>query len=207
MGFNLSLEEGSFLIKLARESIEKILKSGEKIKVEYSNEKMKILCGVFVTLNKKVDSDHRLRGCIGFPFPVKPLGEAVIDAATSAALKDPRFNPVSLDEMESILIEVSVLTPPESIRVAEPFEYLDHIEIGEHGLIVSRGLNQGLLLPQVPVEWNWDSEEFLTHCCIKAGLSPDAWLLPETKISRFRAIVFSEKTPRGTIRRVKLKEC
>ena len=205
MEFELTEEEGGFLVGLARTSIEAALGSSEKVTLDGVSEKLRIPCGVFVTLNKVEGSSHSLRGCIGFPYPVKPLADAVAEVAVSAALRDPRFSPVSKAEMDSIVIEVSVLTPPELLSVERPDQYPSLIEIGRDGLIVARGQNRGLLLPQVPVEWGWDAEEFLTQCCLKARLQPDAWLLPGTEISRFRAIIFSEDEPREEVKRVELR--
>lgn len=205
MEFELTEEEGGFLVGLARTSIEVALGSSEKVTLDGVSEKLRIPCGVFVTLNKVEGSSHSLRGCIGFPYPVKPLADAVAEVAVSAALRDPRFSPVSKAEMDSIVIEVSVLTPPELLSVEKPDQYPSLIEIGRDGLIVARGQNRGLLLPQVPVEWGWDAEEFLTQCCLKARLQPDAWLLPGTEISRFRAIIFSEDEPREEVKRVELR--
>jgi uncharacterized protein (TIGR00296 family) len=207
MSFELSPKEGVYLVRLARRAIEIVLRSGDVVEPSDAPEKVRVPCGVFVTLNRVKGSSHSLRGCIGFPYPVKPLAEAVVDAAISAAMRDPRFNPVSIKEMNSIVVEVSVLTPPEFISVERPEQYPDSIEVGKDGLIVTRGVNQGLLLPQVPVEWRWDAEEFLTQCCMKAGLTPDSWLLPDTKISKFRAIIFSEEDPRGAIKQVNLYGC
>jgi len=205
MEFELTEEEGGFLVGLARTSIEAALGSSEKVTLDGVSEKLRIPCGVFVTLNKVEGSSHSLRGCIGFPYPVKPLADAVAEVAVSAALRDPRFSPVSKAEMDSIVIEVSILTPPELLSVERPDQYPSLIEIGRDGLIVARGQNRGLLLPQVPVEWGWDAEEFLTQCCLKARLQPDAWLLPGTEISRFRAIIFSEDEPREEVKRVELR--
>ena len=205
MEFELTAEEGGFLVGLARTSIEAALGSSEKVTLDGVSEQLRIPCGVFVTLNKVEESSHSLRGCIGFPYPVKPLADAVAEVAVSAALRDPRFSPVSKAEMDSVVIEVSVLTPPELLSVEKPDEYPSLIEIGRDGLIVARGQNRGLLLPQVPVEWGWDAEEFLTQCCFKARLQPDAWLLPGTEISRFRAIIFAEDEPRGAVKRVELR--
>ena len=205
MEFELTEEEGGFLVGLARTSIEAALGSSEKVTLDGVSEKLRIPCGVFVTLNKVEGSSHSLRGCIGFPYPVKPLVDAVAEVAVSAALRDPRFSPVSKAEMDSIVIEVSILTPPELLSVEKPDQYPSLIEIGRDGLIVARGQNRGLLLPQVPVEWGWDAEEFLTQCCLKARLQPDAWLLPGTEISRFRAIIFSEDEPREEVKRVELR--
>jgi len=205
MEFELTEEEGGFLVGLARTSIEAALGSSEKVTLDGVSEKLRIPCGVFVTLNKVEGSSHSLRGCIGFPYPVKPLADAVAEVAVSAALRDPRFSPVSKAEMDSIVIEVSVLTPPELLSVERPDQYPSLIEIGRDGLIVARGQNRGLLLPQVPVEWGWDAEDFLTQCCLKARLQPDAWLLPGTEISRFRAIIFAEDEPREEVKRVELR--
>lgn len=198
----LTIEDGKFLVKLARKSIEEYLKSG--IKIEYPkeiNKKLLEKSGVFVTL-KNLKNDFELRGCIGYPYPIKPLIEALIDSAIEAATNDPRFYPVSLEELKNeIVIEVSVLTPPKLIVVENPKDYPKHIKIGEDGLIVERGIYKGLLLPQVAVEWNWDEEDFLSNCCIKAGLQPDCWLLKGTKVYKFQAIIFEEKTPNGEVER------
>jgi len=96
---------------------------------------------------------------------------------------------------------VSVLTPPQIIEVKKTDEYPNKIKVGEDGLVVERGMFKGLLLPQVPVEWKWDAEEFLCQCCIKAGLSPDYWLLNGTKIYKFQAIIFEEEEPKGAVKR------
>jgi uncharacterized protein (TIGR00296 family) len=205
LSFELDPEEGAYLVGLARSSIEAALEGGEAPNLEDVPGKLRTDCGVFVTLNNVSGSHHSLRGCIGFPYPVMPLVEAVREAAVSAATRDPRFQPVSLEEMGSVSLEVSVLTPPEKITVDSPGEYSDHVLVGRDGLIVERGSNKGLLLPQVAVDWGWDTEEFLTQCCIKAYLPPDAWLTPGTEVSVFRAIIFAEKEPRGRVERVELK--
>lgn len=199
VGLEFSREEGVFLVGLARDAIERALLSEEMPIPSDISEKLTREYGVFVTLNKQDRGSHSLRGCIGMPYPVKPLTEAVIDSAVNAALNDPRFPPVSLKEMDSIIVEVSILTPPEELDVEVPRDIPDRIEVGVDGLIVSRGNQQGLLLPQVAVDWGWDAEEFLTQCCLKAWLQPDAWLLLDTKISKFQTIIFSEVEPRGTI--------
>jgi len=202
--FELSDEEGEYLVGLARNAIESQLRSGRVAVPDDAPEHLKTECGVFVTLNVVEGSSHRLRGCIGLPYPTKPLMDAVVDSAVSAALKDPRFPRVTYDEMGSIAVEVSVLTPPQVISVERPEEYPGEVEVGRDGLIIARGGNRGLLLPQVPVEWGWDAEEFLSQCCMKAWLPPDAWLLPGTEVSKFQAIIFSEEKPRGIIKRVEL---
>ncbi len=201
-----SLEDGAFLVKLARSAIEKYLENGKLIvPPKNAPEKLKEKAGVFVTLETYPKKD--LRGCIGYPEPVMPLVEAIIRAAVSAAVQDPRFPPILRGELESTLVEVSVLTPPELIKVKSPKEYLQKIEIGQHGLTVERGFNRGLLLPQVPVDENWGKEEFLSYTCMKAGLPPDCWCDEGTKIYRFSGIVFCEVKPKGEVVEKKLKKC
>ncbi|MBS7616208.1 TIGR00296 family protein [Candidatus Bathyarchaeota archaeon] len=202
MQFHLSLEEGKLLVKLAREAVEEYLKTGKQIGIPDGIPK-KLLqpCGVFVTINSVRNGEKELRGCIGYPYPTTPLAQAVIESAISSATQDPRFYPLSLSELDHVVFEVSVLTPPELIRVNKTNEYPSKIKIGEDGLIVERGLFKGLLLPQVPVEWEWDEEEFLCQCCIKAGLPPDSWLLKDTKIYKFQAIIFEEEKPNGEVKR------
>ncbi len=204
MVFELSDEEGEYLVGLARRAIESQLRSGRAVVPGDASEHLKTECGVFVTLNVVEGGSHRLRGCIGLPYPTKPLVDAVVDSAVSAALKDPRFPVVTYDEMGSIAVEVSVMTPPEVVHVERHEEYLGEIEVGKDGLIISRGGNRGLLLPQVPVEWDWDAEEFLSQCCMKAWLPADAWLLQGTEVSKFQAIIFSEEGPRGEVKRMEL---
>ncbi|KON30759.1 hypothetical protein AC482_03090 [miscellaneous Crenarchaeota group-15 archaeon DG-45] len=205
MTFELSHDEGAYLVRLARRAIEARL-AGEAVEPVEAPERLRRPCGVFVTLNTVEGSGRRLRGCIGFPYPQMPLAEAVVDSAVSAAFGDPRFGPVSSGEMGRIAVEVSVLTPPEPVRVERPDRYPGSIEVGRDGLIVSRGGRRGLLLPQVPVEWGWDAEEFLTQCCLKAWLPPDAWLTPGTEVERFQALVFGEEEPGGGVRREELMD-
>ena len=133
------------------------------------------------------------------------LVEAVINSAIAAATKDPRFYPVLIDEIDELIFEVSVLTPPEEIEVEKSDEYKAIIKIGEDGLIVEKGIRKGLLLPQVPVELKWDVDEFLCQCCIKAGLPVDCWLTQGTKIYKFQAAVFKEEKPSGKVVRVHLR--
>jgi hypothetical protein len=200
--FDLTLKEGTFLVKLARKAVEEYLKKGKRLEIcEKIDEKLFRPCGVFVTINRVHDKERELRGCIGYPYPTTPLVEAIIDSAISSATQDPRFQPLLLEELNKVVFEISVLTPPQIIKVKKPNEYPKEIRIGQDGLIVERGGFKGLLLPQVPVEWNWDTEEFLCQCCLKAGLPPDCWLLNNTKIYKFQAIIFEEENPEGKIRR------
>jgi len=203
--FQLTQKEGEYLVKLARTAVEEYLKTGKTFAMPKNvSSNLKEKCGVFVTLNSVAHGRKELRGCIGFPYPTTPLAKAVIESAIESATQDPRFPSVSLEELNSIVFEVSVLTPPELIKVEKPTDYPSKINVGKDGLIVERGYWKGLLLPQVPVEWNWNEEEFLCQCCIKAGLPPDNWLLKETKIYKFQAIIFEELEPKGKIARKEL---
>ena len=198
--FELTLEEGAWLVRLARQSITEYLESGRLTPVPSDTEtRLLQRCGTFVTLNMIRGDREELRGCIGYPTPDLPLTEAVIDAAVSAATRDPRFPPLEKGELNRIVVEVSILTPPSIIKVRNPQEYPKELQIGRDGLIVEQGYFKGLLLPQVPVEWGWDCEEFLGHCCMKAGLPPEAWILPDTRIYKFHCIIAKELTPNGEI--------
>jgi hypothetical protein len=200
LSFDLKEEECIFLVKLARKAIVEYLRTHRKIRPpQETPEKLKTRCGVFVTLNKLEERGKSLRGCIGYPEPVLPLVEATIDSAINSAVEDPRFPPVKLEEMEKIVVEVSVLTPLQLIKVENPKDYPKHVKVGVDGLVVELGWNKGLLLPQVPVEWGWNSEEFLSNCCMKAGLPPDCWLLSKTKIYKFSCIIAEELEPNGRI--------
>jgi len=201
----LTLNEGTFLVKLARKSVETFLQNN--IHIQPPSDTPKKLFekrGVFVTLEKvvqKPDGTWRkdLRGCIGYPYPVLPLVYATIEAAIAAATQDPRFRQVRLSELKEITFEVSVLTLPQKIIVKDVRDYPKMIKIGYDGLIVKRGLYSGLLLPQVPVEYNWDEETFLSQTCFKAGLPVDAWLDPDVEIYKFQAQIFAEIEPDGEV--------
>ena len=200
MPFQLTLNEGTFLVKLAREAVETYLKNGKTLTMPANvPQKLKERCGVFVTINKANHEKKTLRGCIGLPYPTTMLAQAVIESAISSATRDPRFPSLSLRELSHVVFEVSVLTPPQQIKVQDSKEYSSKIKVGRDGLIVERSFRKGLLLPQVPVEWKWDEETFLCQCCIKAGLPPDSWLLADTKIYAFQAIIFEEKAPNGEV--------
>jgi len=200
--FELNEEEGKFLVKLARRAVKEYLETKKVTETtRVVPEKLLQPCGVFVTINSIENEEKELRGCIGYPYPTDPLVEAVIQSAISAATQDPRFNPLTKDELGKVVFEVSVLTPPQVLEVKRPQDYPSKIKIGEDGLIIEKGMFKGLLLPQVPVEWNWGQEEFLCQCCIKAGLPPDNWLLPSTRIQKFQAIIFEEETPNGIVKR------
>ncbi len=185
---------GADVVRLARAAVEseilggKVVMPGDPAFGESS--------GAFVTLNTY--PEHDLRGCIGFPMPVLPLGKAIMEAARSAC-HDPRFPDLGEHELGGITMEVTVLTVPEPIEVGDRDELPSRVVIGRDGLIIDCRGRRGLLLPQVPVEWGWDSREFLSHLAIKAGLPPDTWKHPDARVSAFRGRVFSEVTPRGDI--------
>lgn len=200
----LSLEQGEALVKLARRSIEYGCASGRLYSEAAPSKDFSIKRGVFVTLSGFPSKE--LRGCIGFPLPEKELWQSIIEAAYSAAFHDPRFGELKSQELENIVVEVSVLTEPKEIKAPKPEEYLEKIMIGRDGLILEHGARKGLLLPQVPIEWNWNVQAFLENCCEKAFLHKDAWKEKETKISTFQAQIFKELKPHGTIIEEKFKQ-
>ncbi|MFO7618373.1 MAG: TIGR00296 family protein [Thermoplasmata archaeon] len=191
-------EDGALAVRLARASIDNAVKRVPMPEIS-APEKFSVETGAFVTLS--TFPKHDLRGCIGYPGPYFPLKETIVRAAREAATGDPRFRPVGADELDKIIVEVSLLTPPEQIKAKNPKDYLQLIKIGTHGLIVERGGFRGLLLPQVPAEWEWTVEQFLGHTCQKAGLFADAWKDPKTILYWFTGEVFSEETPRGKVGR------
>ncbi len=191
----LSFEEGVFLVRLARRAIEEYVKNRRKVAPPPETPGRLMRKGMaFVTIETLVGGGRELRGCIGFLKPIYPLAETVINAAIAAATEDPRFPPLSMEELGSIVIEFSVLSPPR--RVSNPRQ---EVVVGEHGIIVSRGWFSGTLLPQVPIEYCWDVETFLAEGCIKAGLYPDCWLDPSTTIEVYTARVFQELSPGGEV--------
>ena len=192
----LSDSDGVVLVKTARKAVTQFLSNGNRMKLESDlEEKFSFNSGVFVTLN----NPDGLRGCIGFPMPEKKLSHAIIEGAIAAATEDPRFPSVKTNELNDIVFEVTVLTPPVVIDVSDPTEYLEKIKVGRDGLIIRHSFSSGLLLPQVPVEYGWNVEEFLQHTCEKAGLSRDTWKNESVKIEKFEGIIFKEETPNGAI--------
>jgi hypothetical protein len=191
----LSIEEGTTLVRIARSSIEAHLRN-ETYNPDSYPDTFNERSGIFVTL--ATYPDQCLRGCIGFPEPSHRLIDAVLEAAVIAATRDPRFPSVTIGEMDSITVEVTVLTKPKHID-KHGRDYLEAFEVGTHGLIVEKGFNKGLLLPQVPIEWGWDREEFISQTCVKAGLRPDAWLKEDIDLYTFKGQIFSETEPRGKV--------
>lgn len=188
----MNKENGRIAVDIARKTIELWVKEKKKFEPESYSEEFNENRGVFVTIHTYPEKE--LRGCIGFPEPRFSLIKALIEAAISST-HDPRFPDLKEDELNQIIIEISVLTKPELIEVKSPKEYLKKIKIGKDGLIVRSGYHSGLLLPQVATEHKLDREDFLKHTCLKAGLSPDAWLKDKIEIFRFQSLIFSEKKP------------
>jgi len=180
--FHLSTEDKSYLLILARTAIFSKIEGKEFQKKPYHSPSLEQTSGVFVTLNK----NHQLRGCIGYVEGIKPLNKAVEEMAIAAAIEDPRLPPLEKEEVEDLDIEISVLSPLEIIT------NMEDIEIGTHGIIIEQGYQRGLLLPQVAVEYNWDTTTFLEQTCYKAGLPADAWQNDSTTIQIFSAEFFSE---------------
>jgi AmmeMemoRadiSam system protein A len=172
------------LLEIARNSIEAYLKTNKKMELTETDPLLLKEMGAFVTLHKHGE----LAGCIGSLLGKQPLYLTVRDMAVEAAVDDPRFSPVTLQELKDIEIEISALTPLKRIESA------DEIKMGTHGVLLRRGFNSGVFLPQVAAETGWSKEEFLSNLCShKAGLPALAWKDKSTEIYIFTAEVFSEK--------------
>ncbi len=206
MSFEISSRDGVILVKMARlivtEHLTNITKNLDQNNAYDRAEKYRRFeemfgfnAGVFVTINDK----SGLRGCIGFPLAIKKLSDALTDAAISASTEDPRFPSITQNELNDLVFEVTVLTAPEEISTSSPYEIIQEIKIGRDGLIIEKDSQSGLLLPQVPVEYNWNVVDFLNHTCHKAGLPNDSWTDKDTKISKFQGIIFKEILPNGEI--------
>ncbi|MGB8951899.1 MAG: AmmeMemoRadiSam system protein B [Candidatus Aminicenantales bacterium] len=177
--WSLSQEEKKELLHLARQAIIQYIKEKTVLAYEINSPNFLAEKGVFVTLTEQ----GNLRGCIGFLSPAFPLYQAVIQAAIYASSRDPRFPPLTLDELKTLEIEISILTP--LLKIDNP----RLIQVGRHGLMISMGDQNGVLLPQVAVENHWSRETFLRHACLKAGLKGDAWK-KGAEIYIFEALVF-----------------
>ena len=182
MSFELIDDEKKFLLSLARKTIGDFLNGEKSQNTGYFSENLKTKSGAFVTLTIK----HNLRGCIGYVQGYKALQDSIVDIAVSSAFNDPRFPPLTKKEFNDIEIEISVLTPLTKIKD------ISEIEIGRDGLIIKQLPYEGLLLPQVATEYNWDVQTFLEHTCNKAGLPSSAWKDEDTEILKFSAIIFKE---------------
>jgi len=191
----MDLKDGTDAVRAARQYAEAESK-GETASVkggpDWHNEKK----GVFVTISEYPSGD--LRGCIGYPEPVFPFGDALRMSAI-AACHDPRFDDLTFEEAKNCTFEVTILTVPQRIDHRTPEELISKIVIGRDGLILSYKGRRGLLLPQVPVEWGWGVEEYLEHLSVKAGFRPGTWKEPGVTIESFNGEIFSETSPRGEV--------
>ncbi|MBT3181090.1 MAG: AmmeMemoRadiSam system protein A [Deltaproteobacteria bacterium] len=183
MKMDLTTNEKQILLKLARDTIGKYLADNTRVGLPPSEGILGEECGAFVTLHKR----GRLRGCIGNMIGSGPLVETIREMAIAAAVQDSRFNGVTSEELKDVDIEISVLSPMQRIKD------ISEIEVGKHGILMRRGMYQGVLLPQVATEYGWDRDAFLENTCHKAGLPADAWKDPDTIIEIFSADVFGEK--------------
>jgi uncharacterized protein len=194
-------EEGQILVKVARDSVERLF--SDKGPRSRNSVQSKMQAGVFVSIhNFLADGKSTLRGCIGFPLPRGEFYSSLEEAAVAAATQDPRFMPITEEELDKVTFEVSVLNQPELINVTKAVDYLNTVKIGVDGLMLSWGEYSSLLLPKVAAELNWTVDEYLKNLCYKAGLPPDMWMLQEVKIYKFGCSVYSESEPRGGIYRV-----
>ncbi len=176
----LTAEEKSLLHQIVRETIQAKLDRKEPKIYESSSSTLKEPRGAFVTLKKHGE----LRGCIGHIIASYPLIETISQMAVAAAFEDPRFPPVSSDELKDLEIEISVLTPLRKITDVKK------IEVGKHGIYIKKGFYSGILLPQVATEYGWDRDTFLEHTCMKAGLPQNAWKDKDTEIFIYSADIF-----------------
>ncbi len=189
-------EDGEKAVALARSAVESEVK-GEDIPDLELPDKFSEKMGAFVTLNRHPSEE--LRGCIGYPEPTFQLKEAIIQGAKNAALQDPRFPRLKEEELDSVVVEVSLLTPPEKLEFDEPEELPKKIVCGKHGLIIAKGGRRGLLLPQVPVDQDWDEEQFLDQTCRKAGLRSKEWREGNCDLQVFKGVIFAEMKPNGEV--------
>jgi uncharacterized protein len=192
--------DGPVLVSACREIVSRFLDTRKRVMPSSLSQdpRFQQKMGCFVTLKKK-DPEKTLRGCIGYPEPVYELRTALINSAIEAATRDPRFSPVKTSEFRNLILEISLLTGPVEIRVKNQKDLLSKIDIGKDGLIMRWAFGSGLLLPQVATEYGWGTEEFLCNLSMKAGASPDQWLIPGTMIYKFQALVFEERSPGGSV--------
>jgi len=201
----LSTEDGTILVGTARQAIADYFDGKNFDPVTNVGSELRVSRGVFVTLFDKARS-RGLRGCIGNPFSKASLLNETVRCAVDAATMDPRFAAVRKDEfLQSITVEVTVLSPLEDIIVKSPLDLPLNIKVGRDGLFLDGFGTRGLLLPQVAVDEGFDEEEFLNECCLKAGLMPDAWVTGSVKVARFQGQIFSEDSPGGRVFERKLR--
>jgi AmmeMemoRadiSam system protein A len=188
----LTAAERAELLRVARRSLEEHFAGAGPYEPEPASPTLAEHRGAFVTLHRGEGGD--LRGCVGMLRSEEPLVHTVARMAVSAAVDDGRFEPVTSRELPTLRIEISALGPLEPIRP-------DEVEVGRHGLLVNHGGRRGVLLPQVPIEHDWDRETFLDHTCLKAGLPPGTWREKDVELRGFTAEVFGEERAGGAARR------
>ncbi|MFH0883999.1 MAG: AmmeMemoRadiSam system protein A [bacterium] len=174
------------LLRVAREAVAMAARGERQRSPITSDPELRKNSGAFVTLT---DREGSLRGCIGYIVADRPLLDTVAQAAAAAALRDPRFPPLTPEELDSLGISISVLSYPQPVRE------IQDIVPGRHGLIVHRGPRQGLLLPQVAARYGWNVTRFLDETCLKAGLNRGDWRDPGVVIESFTAEVFGDGEP------------
>ncbi len=182
MAFQLSDQEKKTLLTLVRDTITRWIENEKKPPLPEVTDNLKTETGAFVTLHKNGD----LRGCIGHMIGTAPLIQTIQDMAIAASTQDPRFPPVQATEIPDLDIEISVLSPMKRIQD------VSEIEVGTHGILLGKGWQRGVLLPQVATEQGWNRDQFIEHTCLKAGLPTDAWKDNDTIIEIFSAEVFGE---------------
>jgi len=199
MNWRVPENHGIQLVKIARLALEKFVSDGEIINLDGS-EKFSQKAGAFVTLYEILrPKEFSLRGCIGYPLPRMSLWDSVTTAAIKAATEDPRFRPLAKDELQNVIVEVSILSNPTLVEGLQRENIFENIEIGKHGLIFESSLGSGLLLPQVALEHGWDQREFLENLCRKAALPVNTWLSRNSRIYTFESIIFREESPHGKV--------
>lgn len=198
-----SEEDGAYFISTARSAIESFGRRKLRQSAAGAPAKYLVKRGVFVTVRRNPSKE--LMGCIGRPYPSAPLMENLVDSAIDAAFSDPRFPPVDVGELGGVTLEVSILTLPKEAVAKSPLDFRNLVKVGRDGIIIEWAAGGGLLLPQVPVEEGWDTDEFISYGCMKAGAQPDLWLTGRVKLFTFQAIVFEEREPNGPVVRLKLE--
>ena len=186
----LSGDEGKYLLGLARETIKNKLYNMEEPQINWKEipKKFQERLGTFVT----VTIEDNLRGCIGHIVPRESLIEGIKENAINAAFKDPRFHPLTKEEFDRIDIEISILTSPQKLSYTDAEDLLKKLRPGIDGVIIKKGFYEATFLPQV-WEQLTEKEEFLSHLCLKAGLSPDSWKKEELHVSTYQVQAFEEK--------------
>ncbi|MDX2480094.1 MAG: AmmeMemoRadiSam system protein A [Desulfuromusa sp.] len=178
----ISATTATKLLQIARDAIIHQVKNEDYSPAPRDEKDLNIRSGCFVTITQ----DGHLRGCIGNFQSQQPLFQEVVTMAVAAASQDPRFQPMSRDELNNFSLEITILSPLEKISA------INQIEVGTHGIYIVKGHNRGVLLPQVATDYGWDRETFLQQTCVKAGLSENSWQQPDAEIFIFSGQIISE---------------